>query len=35
VLRPLRVADPADQLGDTVTGWPLITAVVGGRLLTG
>ena len=35
VLRRLRVADPAAQLGDTVTGWPLITAVVGGRLLTG
>lgn len=34
VLRDLGVADPGDALGATVTGWPLVNALTGGRLLT-
>jgi hypothetical protein len=34
LLRDLGVADPEDALGATVTGWPLVNAVTGGRLLT-
>jgi hypothetical protein len=34
LLRDLGVADPGDALGATVTGWPLVNALTGGRLLT-
>jgi hypothetical protein len=34
LLRDLGIADPGDALGATVTGWPLVNAITGGRLLT-
>jgi hypothetical protein len=34
LLRDLGVADPGDALGATVTGWSLVNAITGGRLLT-
>ena len=34
MLRRLGVADPTGVLGVQVTGWPLINAITGGRLLT-
>jgi hypothetical protein len=34
LLRERGVADPGETLGVSVTGWPLVNAVTGGRLLT-